>query len=288
MPNVRWLSLLSTACTTSWSQFRRTKKRRILLLTVALAVFSGFSAGAQDENSLQQLFNPLSDLSTAPLLFTHDSKIGPDELGTRSTVRLQPKSSFKLHGAGSITVLGDFPYIRQKDASAPGISENGFGDSTIQTWFAPPPNGAFSWGFGPVFSLPTGTNGMSSDRWAAGLTVLGVHSSPKWTFGANLDHFADLGGSGTGDLDETRLQAFTAYHPDDKWNLSIAATSDYYWEAGDFVAPVTLRVGRLTRIGDRQFNFGAGLGYWARPTAIGPRGVQLSFVIQPVFDRKRR
>ena len=252
---------------------------------LVLAFTAASSARAQELNWLQELYNPLSDIATAPLLFTHDSKIGPDEKGTRSTIRLQPKSTLRFQNSGAVTILGDFPYIWQKDATTPGVSENGFGDATVQMWYSPRSDGPVSWGLGPVFSLPTGTNGMSSERWAAGLTILGVYSTPQWTIGANLDHFADVGGSGTGNIDETRAQAFVAYHPDDKWNVSFSATPDYYWEADEFVAPLTLRAGRLTRFGNQFVNIGIGLGYWARPTAIGPRGIQLSFVLQPVFDR---
>ena len=115
-----------------------------------------------------------------------------------------------------------------------------------------------------------------------------MYSTSDWTLGANIDHFADVGGNGTGKIDETRAQAYLAYHPDNKWNFLLSANPDYYWDAGEFIAPITLRVGRLTRLNDRLVNIGFGLGYWAKPTVIGPRGVQFSFVIEPVLNRYTR
>lgn len=264
---------------------RYSRSGTLVLLLMFATSFWFSAAHAQNQNEVQDLFNPLSDLLTAPLVITHDTGIGTDGQGKRSTVRFQPKSTFKLSNEGTITVVGDFPFITQTNVTASGASESGLGDATIRMWYAGLPQGQFSLGFGPVFSLPVGTNGMSSDRWAAGVTVLGVHSSPRWTVGANFDHLWDVGGSGSGSIEETSFKPFVAYHPSNKWNVTAAVAFDYFWDPGETVAPVTLKIGRLTRIGGQMFNIGAGVGYWVEPTQMGPRGVQLSFVVQPVFNR---
>lgn len=252
------------------------------------AVFSPLTAAAQEQPGLWELFNPLSDLATAPLLITHDTGIGQNEDGKRSTIRLQPKSTFPLSRTGSLTLVGDFPYVDQTGVTGAGERQKGFGDVTLKLWYSDTSADQFSWGLGPVVAVPTGDQGITSDRWAAGLTLLGVYSSQRWTYGATLEHFWDLGGSGTRNVQKTSFAPYVAYHPGNSWNLSFGLLADYEWDPGELIAPVTFRVGRVMKIGTQRVNLGAGLGYWAKPSSIGPRGAQVSFLIQPLFGNKRR
>ena len=55
-----------------------------------------------------------------------------------------------------------------------GGDKSGFGDTLQSLFFSPkaPTSGGWIWGAGPVVLLPTGTEGFSARKWAAGPTAL--------------------------------------------------------------------------------------------------------------------
>ncbi|MBL4758887.1 MAG: transporter, partial [Rhizobiales bacterium] len=171
-------------------------------------------------------------------------------------------------------------------------SQFGLGDVVQSFFFAPKPvalsgNASFIFGIGPVFLLPIGTDDfLTSGKWGAGPTAVGLVQSGPWTVGALANHiWSFAGNSNRDDVNATLLMPFISYTTPNAISFSLNTESTYNWEDTEWSVPINFGVSKLTRIGTQPVSFGVGARYWAETTPGGPEGWGATFTTTYLFPK---
>ncbi|NIZ60665.1 hypothetical protein DL239_06705 [Sedimentitalea sp. CY04] len=238
-------------------------------------------AGAQ--KLAKQLSNPVASLISVPYQFNYDEGLGASGNGHRTTMNLQPVVPISIGANWNLISRTIIPFIDQKDV-VPGTRQSGIGDVVQSFFFSPkePTSGGLIWGAGPAFLLPTGESGLSSEKFAAGITGVVLKQSGPWTYGALANHLWDVSGSGSADINNTFFQPFVSYTTPTAWTFALNTEATYDWSADEASVPVNFTVTKLTQIAGNPVSVGGGVRYWADSAPNGPSGwggrVSLTFL----------
>lgn len=104
----------------------------------------------------KELHNPLSNLREVIFQLDVLPNIGPDEK-TDWTGTVQPVWPFPIADGWKVVTYSIIPVVSQPGLTAGADRTNGLGDSTFFSYFVPPNEGKFIWGFGPGLQVPTHT-----------------------------------------------------------------------------------------------------------------------------------
>jgi hypothetical protein len=223
----------------------------------------------------KQLANPVAALISVPFQFNFDDRIGADESGRKTVLNIQPVIPFAWNGDWNLISRTIVPVIDQTNV-IPGSNQFGLGDVVQSLFLSPktPSAGGLTWGAGPVFLIPTGTDrALGARRWGIGPTGVALRQNGPWTVGALANHIWSVSDSeGRPDVNATFVQPFVAYNGPNAWTYSINTESTYDWTAGQWAVPINVTVSKLLNLGGLPISLGAGLRYWADSTPAGPRG----------------
>lgn len=257
-----------------------------IALVAAVGVTLPASAWAQDSDIQQKLSNPVASLTTVPLQFNYDAKIGPLRDGHRVTLNVQPVIPFKLNDHLTLVVRTIVPVISQDDIFPGAGDQFGLGDTLQSFFFVPPPVNGFTFGAGPAVQYRTGTDALlTSGKWGAGPTVVALQQTGPWTIGILANHIWSFAGDDNrADLNSTFLQPFVAYAASGGWTYTLNTQSTYDWVAQQWSVPIVFQVSKLTKLGDQPVSIGAAAKYWAESPQEGPHGwagvFTLTFILQ--------
>lgn len=227
-------------------------------------------AGAPSAADLaKQLSNPVASLVSVPFQFNWDQPVGPDD-DTRFVLNVQPVIPMGLNEDWNIILRWIMPFIGQPPLVEGANPVSGMGDIVASVFLSPAKPGAFIWGAGPVFLLPTTADPfLGSAKWGIGPTAVVLKQSGGWTYGALANHiwsFAgdDLsGGAPRGEVNATFLQPFLSYTTKNVVTYSLNMEASANWEASDddtWTAPVHVLVTKLTKFGPLPMSIGGGVG----------------------------
>lgn len=277
-------------------------------------------ASAQDgqQNLAQELANPIASLISVPIQMNYDRNIGPVDDGTRFTANVQPVIPFTLNENWTLISRTILPVIDQNDIfpATPAFDETtieagglqleadeatlipgagsqfGVGDVVQSLFLSPSPvplagGGSFIFGAGPVLLIPTGTDDLlTTDKWGAGPTAVGLVQKGPWTVGALANHIWSYAGSSRrDDVNATFLQPFISYTTPDAYTFTLQTESTYDWESNEWSVPINFVVSKLTRIGNQPVSFGVGVKYWAESAPGGPEGLGFRFTTTFLFPK---
>ncbi|MGK7871025.1 hypothetical protein [Falsiroseomonas sp. E2-1-a20] len=175
-------------------------------------------------------------------------------------------------------------------ATSPQTSDAAFGLGDINPTFflSPSRPSAFTWGFGPTFSLPTATDRLlGSGKWAAGPAVVGLYQSGPWVVGALANNIWPFSGDQSQpEMNRLTVQPFINYNFDDGWyaTSSPVVTADWNARGEKWTVPVGGGFGRLFRIGSQPVNAQAQAFYNAVRADEGPKWTA-RFQLQFLFPR---
>ena len=247
--------------------------KNLIFLSLLIVSFTQFTLSDDVDEISKKLANPVSDLHNLPLRYDYDKDIGP-YYGSRNTLRIQPILSFKLNDEWSVISRTVIPLITQHDVF-PNSTQTGVGDIQESLFFSTKTKSNVVLGFGPIVSIPTYDNDFSSKRFGAGPTVLALIDPGKWTMGGMANHVWSFAGPGTdgddGYFSKTLIQPFITYQLPKGWSIGINSESTYDWKENEWLVPLTLQVGKVTKIGNMPVSFSLAPNYYIERPDSGPR-----------------
>jgi hypothetical protein len=262
-------------------------------LLAAWLILPAVAAIADDRAELaKKTQNPIASLYSLPVQYNWNQKMGPSGEGEQSVANVQPVLPFTLNDDWNLISRTIVPLIDQNDFVANGQADaDGVGDVTQSLFFSPSQltaNG-WTWGAGPVFLLPTGSDDLlTQDQWAAGPTAVALKQSDGWTVGILANHLWGLEGSPADDRDKvnaTYLQPFLSYTTKTYTTFGINTESTYDWQAREWSVPLNLAVTQLLKIGGQPLSIQVGPRYWLDRAGDGAQGWGARAAVTLLFPR---
>ena len=209
-------------------------------LTAADEVSSGILAEkpaheAPEQESLMDLAektqNPVPDQIKLQFQHYFNFGVGPDDV-MQYQENVIPTIPFKLTDAWNLVTRTTMPIINQP-SKGPGMeSAFGLGDINPQFYVVPREHGAFLWGLGPTFTLPTATESLlGSGKWSAGPGAVLVLMQGPWVVGTRVNNQWSFAGWRDHEVNQLWLQPFIHYNFTNGWYLATLPTYSANWTA---------------------------------------------------------
>lgn len=228
---------------------------------VGVAVTSQQAIAESDADLAKKLSNPIADLISVPTKVDWDTDIGPAN-ADRTTYVVQPVIPIGLNDTWNIISRTIVPvHIDAESPTSGGGDTSGMGDILQSFFFSPkaPTSSGWIWGAGPVFSLPTGDDGLTSDKFSIGPTVVVLKQENGWTYGALANQLWSVSGDEDAPyVNSTFLQPFLAFTTATSTTFALNTESTYDWNAAQWTVPVNATISQMFRFGKQpvQFQFG--------------------------------
>ena len=230
--------------------------------------------------------NPLANMTTLPFQANFNTGVGPDD-DTFFNMNIQPVVPFpgEKWNIISRTIIP----VNSVPDTTPGLDDStfGLGDTSVSLFWSPAKAGAFTWGAGPVFMLPTASNPdvLGSEKWSIGPTGVLFYGVGKWTMGgvaSNIWSFA--GANDRADVNMFTMQYFVNYNLGKGWAVGTSPVVSANWEAASdetWTIPWGLQVSKVTKFGNQPVNLLVGYYHNSEHptgTADAQLRVQLNFI----------
>lgn len=211
--------------------------------------------------------NPVGDVISIPLETWHHDGIADD--GMANALIVKPVYPLNL---GKLTLINRLiiPYIGidyshgniysdHSSASSHKTKTTGFGNTQYQGILTAASPGKIIWGLGPVLEVPTNTNGLGTDKWSGGASVLLLSMPGNWVVGTLLQNMWSFAGEDDdADVNRFTLQYFVNYNIKNGWYVTSTPiiTADWNSPNGEkWTIPVGGGIGKLHKFGDLPIDF---------------------------------
>jgi hypothetical protein len=246
-------------------QFKVEQKATFFISTLVAITCAGPYArpviAADNAELAKQLSNPIADLISVPIKLDWDTDIG-EANADRYTYVVQPVIPIELNDTWNVISRTITPvYIDAQSPVKGGNDDTGMGDILQSFFFSPkaPSADGWIWGVGPALSLPTGDDGLTSDKFSVGPTAVALKQEDGWTYGALTNQLWSISGDKDAEnVSSFYLQPFLSYTTKQATSYTINTESTYNWKTNDWTVPINLMVSQLVRFGKQpvQFLFG--------------------------------
>jgi hypothetical protein len=236
----------------------------------------------------QKLTNPLAAMISVPIQNWFDFNLGPRKDGFRYTMEAQPVYPVQISKDWNLLSRTTIPVVYQQNVSG-RTTQTGLSDSTESLFLSPVHPPSIIWGAGPIFLLPTGTNGLLSTRkFGIGPTAVVLKHKGHTNAGLLASHVWSVAGSDSHpDVSETYAQPFVAYTTTKAWTFAATSYDTYSWTAGRWTAIVNpIRVSKLLKLGPQRLSVGGALRCTVTSPQYQPKGCGLEFTVTPVYPAK--
>ena len=263
----------------------------VILTTFALMTVTANPVHAQeqgDEELAKQAQNPLASLISLPFQNNTNFGLGTNDR-TQNVLNIQPVVPFGLGSSWNLVTRTIAPLITQPDLATTTGSTTGVGDIVLTGFLVPAQPGKVIWGVGPVISIPIGKEGLSSEKWGLGPSVVALVTPGPWVVGVLASNVWSVGGDeNLGDVNLMTIQYFINYNFPSGWYLTSAPIITANWEAdagNKWTVPFGGGFGKIFRLGSQPFNANTQAFYnVATPDDVGADW-QLRFQLQALFPR---
>jgi hypothetical protein len=227
----------------------------------------------EGEDLAKKLSNPISNLVSVPFQFNWEQNVGPGEQ-TRFVLNVQPVMPFAVNPEWNMIARVIVPLVSQPalvDGSAPAF---GASDILASFFFSPSRPSSFTWGVGPVISLPsTGEPTLGTGKWSAGPTAVVLKQTGPWTAGALWNQLWSFSGdTNRGDVSQMFFQPFLAYTGKNHVTYTFQSEMTANWKADDdkWSVPLNVTVSKLSTFGVFPASYQIGFGAFAAHPEVGP------------------
>lgn len=230
-------------------------KSKCLAGLAFVCVLAG-NATAQDTTEGGQSLSQAASDPTASIMsfqlqnyYTYSYHNAPDTDG--NVVQFRAAIPFELGNTSNIARL-TLPYVTDSPSGLSGLSDTTLFNLTTfnRSWGR--------WGVGAVALLPTGEDGLSTEKWglgpAAGFTARG--NNILWgLFNQNI--FTVGGDDARPDVNVSIIQPIFNYSLPNGWSVGTSEMSlTYDWDRDEFISlPLGIKVAKLTTIGNQRVQF---------------------------------
>jgi hypothetical protein len=162
--------------------------------------------------SLQRSCRIPSRISSAFFQFNWEQNVGRDKQ-TRFILNVQPVMPFALTPKLNLIARVIMPFVSQPPLFEGGTAASGVSDILTSFFFSPNTGSTFTWGAGPVMSLPsTAEPTLGTEKWSAGPTIVALKQAGPWTVGALWNQLWSFSGNASReDVNQMFVQPFLAY-----------------------------------------------------------------------------
>lgn len=248
-------------------------------VTIAIAATPQDAAAATQQVAdsaaelAKKLSNPVASLISVPIKVDYDTGIGTAD-ADRFSYTIQPVIPFELNETWNVISRTIVPvYIDAESPIVGGSDTNGMGDILQSVFFSPkaPTANGWIWGAGPVLALPTGDDGLTTDKFSLGPTAVALKQVSGWTIGALANHLWSVSGDDDrSDVNATFLQPFVTYTTKTQTTLGLNTESSYDWEAKEWTVPINVTVSQLVKVGKQPISFQVGYRNYVDAPTGGP------------------
>lgn len=254
-----------------------------LLLLVVLSGSYSFTFGQESQVSTSQelakkLANPIASLISIPLQNNMDIGIGKYQ-GSRNTLNIQPVIPLSLNENVNLITRWIQPVISQYNISGEGNSEIGLGDAVVSAFFSPAtPKNGLTWGAGPVFLLPVGTDHLlSTKKLGIGPTAVALYQSNGITAGGLVNQIWSIAGDETRkEVNQLFIQPFFTYN----WKSGAGIGTNFEitqnWNGNTTSAWLNPFINAITSLGKQKVQFLIG----PRINLAAPNGQKADFGVR--------
>ena len=231
-----------------------------LLITALLLACSNVFAQQDAAELAKKLSNPISSLISVPFQNNSDYGIG-DWKGNRNTMNIQPVVPLSITPKLNLITRIIMPVITQYNITGAGEKQSGLSDFVLSGFFSPKEakNGV-TWGAGPVFLLPVGTNDyLTNKKFGIGPTAVALKQVNGWTYGALVNQVWSIAGSDSRpDVNQMFLQPFLFYNW--KSGAGLGSNMEYTqnWEAYTSTIFINPLLTGVTALGKQKIQLGVG------------------------------
>ena len=242
---------------------------------------------ADDATSLAKAAqNPVASMISLPLQFNMNFDTGPED-DLQTVLNIQPVVPFSLGENWNLITRTIMPVISQPDFGVYSKRENGIGDIQFSTFLSPkaPSSGGWIWGAGPIVQLDSATDDrLGQGAWGLGPTAVALRMAGPWVYGALVNNVWSVSeDDDRGEVNQFLMQPFINYNfpssPGRYLTFSPIITANWEAESGEeWLVPVGLGIGQITRLGNQPVNLQAAFYYNVeRPEGAPNYQVRLQF-----------
>lgn len=264
----------------------------IILFITSLLISLGLTA---QEDVAKEAQNPLANVISLP--FQNNTSFGYGDYNkTGNTLNIQPILPGSL-GGGNWVIMNrfiiPFPKTAPDLATEDGKSISGIGDISYTVWFAPPPFGKVTFGFGAVTIWPTASDpALGANKFSLGPSVVLVGSLEKWMLAAVISQWWS---TGENTVDEQYVSQFYFQYVvtrflKKRWYVTSAPINLADWTAPEgqqWWVPVGAGAGKMFNIGKQPMDLAIHGYYYAAKPDWGPDW-ELRVMLKLIFAKKKK
>jgi hypothetical protein len=236
------------------------KNNFIKAILVLFVLMQGNLFSQSAEELAKKLSNPIASLISVPLQNNIDFGIGNLQ-ATKYTLNIQPVVPIKLSDNLNLITRYIVPVISQYNITGVGGSQFGLSDAVVSAFFSPAES-KVTWGAGPVFLVPIGTDDyLTTKKFGIGPTAVALMQSKGWTYGGLINQIWSVAGSDDRpDVSQLFFQPFLIYNWKSGAGVGVNMELTRNWEGSTTVAWLNPTISAVTSLGKQKTQF-----------VIGPR-----------------